>query len=806
MSALENVIVRAQAGLKSAYVTEAMNRRTRYAERARYMRRNALPPIDGLPNDAPRPERVAMMDARLALEKIKGGSSEHARLIEDMLGSNLLHCMMPTHAVKKDLAEAEAEDEAKYRHLDFEELDHPEMLLFTSLEKELHRVDGGGIMLEEELGLFYDKDEKDGLEVDTDEIISGGKSGLRRCLDIWALADAQDSFGLALVLDRTYVTIADADMPDHRVVGEGKSRTALQIACQQGYMHCALVLLQRGCRLNLRDEDGKSALELACHQGRLKCCELLLAFGATVTAHMRLSSTSIPQNELPNLKARAEDIREARSEACVVRINEHLHSLGEKKAIEATVKPHSLLIPAAEVRLTKFMRMVRPRVKGFYVGTYSAKNQDQPDGPGIIWNEQNGAILGEFKDGVCIHGTQFDAASNVIYHGCFGANGASVLDPVRSGGGIGTLIFAGATVGTAGGRDQIEHVVRTQLPLLSHQQLMRFHGAWEQGLFHGKGALSLQRPTPVRHAVGPATAAASLCTLNHTWRPLYKGTFKFGYFHGAGTLWDHEVQETSVVRYRGCFSMGLPSGRGTRYFGDKDNEGRFPWAFGPAAGFIEGTFIAGLAHGHCTVYYPNSSHAVEPNAIYLKGMLQGGKAHGKVTVFRRDGSVMYKGSAKLGMPDGFGTLIETLTDDQIEYRGAFSSGKAHGIGSVKTASGSEIQSAAFHKGVVARVVTLNEWGEAGVGALFRVLLAGKKHAFKDMIKNDPGLVTSRSPGILGGDSAAHVAAAAGNIGALMMLASMGVLNTALLNARGQTAMDIARQEGNTACENFLLLL
>jgi len=151
-------------------------------------------------------------------------------------------------------------------------------------------------------------------------------------------------------------------------------------------------------------------------------------------------------------------------------------------------------------------------------------------------------------------------------------------------------------------------------------------------------------------------------------------------------------------------------------------------------------------------------------------------------------------------------LIETLTDDQIEYRGAFSSGKAHGIGSVKTASGSEIQSAAFHKGVVARVVTLNEWGEAGVGALFRVLLAGKKHAFKDMIKNDPGLVTSRSPGILGGDSAAHVAAAAGNIGALMMLASMGVLNTALLNARGQTAMDIARQEGNTACENFLLLL
>ena len=125
---------------------------------------------------------------------------------------------------------------------------------------------------------------------------------------------------------------------------------------------------------------------------------------------------------------------------------------------------------------------------------------------------------------------------------------------------------------------------------------------------------------------------------------------------------------------------------------------------------------------------------------------------------------------------------------------------------MKTASGTQIRNACFCEGIITRVIALNEWGETGIGSLFRAILTGNRRDFEDMIERERELVASRAPTILGGDSVSHVAAFSGNVGALLKLAERGILNPMMLNARGQNALDVAQEEGKKTCEKFLRLL
>ena len=60
--------------------------------------------------------------------------------------------------------------------------------------------------------------------------------------------------------------------------------TPLYVACQEGHLECARLLLEAGAAVDQADEDGSTPLLMACHQGHLEVAELLSSHGASRAA------------------------------------------------------------------------------------------------------------------------------------------------------------------------------------------------------------------------------------------------------------------------------------------------------------------------------------------------------------------------------------------------------------------------------------------------------------------------------------------------------------------------------------------
>ena len=80
---------------------------------------------------------------------------------------------------------------------------------------------------------------------------------------------------------------ADLDLQNN----EGK--TALMMACQQGYHENVAFLLQKGASMNLRDNKGKTALMTACQQGYHKSVAVLLEKGANMSLQDNEEKTAL---------------------------------------------------------------------------------------------------------------------------------------------------------------------------------------------------------------------------------------------------------------------------------------------------------------------------------------------------------------------------------------------------------------------------------------------------------------------------------------------------------------------------------
>ena len=69
-------------------------------------------------------------------------------------------------------------------------------------------------------------------------------------------------------------------------------QTALLQACQYGYEHLAIALLQQGALVDVQDQDGNTPLLLACKCGNISLVETLLCHGANVCIKNQVSITS----------------------------------------------------------------------------------------------------------------------------------------------------------------------------------------------------------------------------------------------------------------------------------------------------------------------------------------------------------------------------------------------------------------------------------------------------------------------------------------------------------------------------------
>ena len=60
--------------------------------------------------------------------------------------------------------------------------------------------------------------------------------------------------------------------------------TPLFIACQEGHLECARLLLEAGAAVNQASDDGATPLFVACHEGHLEVAKLLSSYGASRAA------------------------------------------------------------------------------------------------------------------------------------------------------------------------------------------------------------------------------------------------------------------------------------------------------------------------------------------------------------------------------------------------------------------------------------------------------------------------------------------------------------------------------------------
>ena len=76
--------------------------------------------------------------------------------------------------------------------------------------------------------------------------------------------------------------------------------TPLRMACQDGHVEAARLLLEKGADVNVADKQGQTSLMQACHKGHVEAAQLLLERGADRSAVLPGAGTALEIVELGN--------------------------------------------------------------------------------------------------------------------------------------------------------------------------------------------------------------------------------------------------------------------------------------------------------------------------------------------------------------------------------------------------------------------------------------------------------------------------------------------------------------------------
>ena len=707
----------------------------------------------------------------------------------------------------------------------------------------------------------------------TPTMTANQKYGNRRCLDLWSLILAGDCFALMHVLDHDYASHRDLNSADYRVP-EGKSRTPLHVASANGDPHCTLGLLTRAAHVDAVDINGHTALDLAVLEGNRQCVELLLAFGAKsfdCVLPMKEGKRFTSCINIINRCKEYDDQKHNRNDDDDNDDDDDVNNIITVKGEEKHRQKYQ-----------KVMKANQPRIGQCYVGTWRVlKGGDDDEAKpyvrvphtdantnefGMLWMT-NSVLIGEFDAGYPLKGSEFRLADGqVVYHGNY-EKGADIYDLRKEGQGRQILHIEAKVVVPPSlmmikekeepRRDKKGYLIRKRTKksdtsdvslLIDHIDWMyplrrddvdviyMYDGQFVDNLFHGKGTLFVRCCSCQDHSVGSKSSQAKQQAKRHgspsiknnqiengqIWRPFYRGYFQNGTYEGSGVLFHMNFrtgkQKSNSIKYRGEFTQGKLTGKGTRYYNyEFDNkaandEGISFYSSYSHPVYIsqhEGLFLQGKPHGEGTSYYSGI-----PLKIYLRGNFQHGRSHGVNTkIYKIDGeTLLYSGKTQSGKLHGTGTRrwekmigLQQLNHnkkktnnnnnnnnnnniDIVTYEGEFNHGVPHGQGKVFTQNGTIV--GIFENGVLNRPILLHEWNQTSI--FYQVAVGGVE--LQKMLNTKTGfdaIMMARTCHVLGLKTSLHVAVESGNLGSIMTLISSGACDPKRKDYLCRTALDVA---------------
>ncbi len=162
----------------------------------------------------------------------------------------------------------------------------------------------------------------------------------------------------------------------------------------------------------------------------------------------------------------------------------------------------------------------------------------------------------------------------------------------------------------------------------------------------------------------------------------YKGEFRNGFIFKGIEYYDYN----GGIKYEGEFLNNKYNGYGIQYFNgvlcNANIKGKKKY---------EGMFINGQYHGEGIKYNNKNGN------IQYKGIFSNGKLNGQILEYNDEGILIYDGKYVNDYKHGSGT---EYIDEQISFKGEFSNGMYHGIGSRYSKFGFSLGCYTYKNGVI----------------------------------------------------------------------------------------------------------